>query len=66
MGPENVIERFVNGVFDLLDEDSSELFAPMVEALLPRIPPGDTGVTASPNVVHPIAQCRFREQPLVR
>jgi hypothetical protein len=42
------------------------LDCPMVEALLPRIPPGDTGVLASADVVQPIAQRRFREQAPVR
>lgn len=53
-------------MFDFLDEDSAELFALMIKALLPRIPTGDAGIPASPNVVRSIAQRRFREQPQVR
>src|ERR1017187_5340610 len=57
------VERlFVGRVLDLLDVDAAELFAPVIEALLPRVPPGDAGIPAAPDVVAAMHQRRLREQ----
>jgi len=47
---------FINRVLDLLDVDAPELFAPMIETLLPGVPAGDARIPAAANVISAVVQ----------